>query len=126
MVNRTALGLALVAGIALGAIGSRSLHAQRPPVGYFIGEIQDVTNPTDMSTYTAAAPETVAKGGGRYLVRGGKAEGLEGEPPGRTIVLAFDSVEAARKWYASSEYSAIKPIRQRSSTGRAFIVEGVP
>lgn len=118
--------LALLAGIVLGAIGTRSLNAQRPPAGYFIGEILDVTSPADLSTYSAAAPETVAKGGGRYLVRGGKAEGLEGEPPRRIIVLAFDSVEAAREWYTSAEYSAIKPIRQRSSSGRAFIVEGVP
>jgi uncharacterized protein (DUF1330 family) len=94
------------------------------PAGYFIGEVLDVTNQADFSTYAAGATETVAKYGGRYLVRGGKTETLEGEPPGRIIVLAFDSVEAVREWYTSPEYSAIKPIRQRSSSGRAFIVEG--
>ncbi len=118
--------LALVAGIALGAFGGQSINAQRPPAGYFIGEVLDVTNQADFSTYAASTAETVAKGGGRYLVRGGKTETLEGDPPHRIVVLAFDSVEAVRKWYTSPEYSAIKPIRLSSSSGRAFIVEGVP
>jgi uncharacterized protein (DUF1330 family) len=116
---------ALAAGIALGALGGRSLDAQRPPAGYFFGEVLDVANQADFRSYSTQAAATIAKYGGKYLVRGGKAETLEGEPPRRTIVVVFDSVEAARKWYTSPEYSAIKPIRQRSASARAFIVEGV-
>lgn len=120
------LVLALVLGIALGAMGGQSLDAQRPPAGYFIGEILEVTNPADFNTYAAGTAETITKYGGRYLVRGGKTETLEGEPPRRIIVLAFDSMEAVKNWYNSPEYSAIRPIRLRSSRGRAFTVEGVP
>jgi uncharacterized protein (DUF1330 family) len=104
----------------------RPLNAQRPPAGYFIGEVLEVTNQAEFDTYATAAPATVAKGGGQYLVRGGKSEALEGEPPRRIVVVAFDSLDAARHWYTSPEYTAIKPIREGSSRGRLFIVEGVP
>jgi uncharacterized protein (DUF1330 family) len=118
--------LALFAGIAIGAIGSRSLEAQKPPPGYFIGEVLEIKNQAEFDSYANVAPETVKNAGGRYLVRGGKTEALEGEPPHRIVVLAFESFEAARKWYHSPEYEAVKPIRHRSSSGRAFIVEGKP
>jgi uncharacterized protein (DUF1330 family) len=114
----------LVAGIVIGAVGSRSTIAQKSPMGYVIGEI-DVTNQQDYSSYGAGVPATLAKYGGRFLVRGGKTQSLEGEPPKRIVVLAFDTPEAAARWYASPEYSAIKPIRQRASKSRLFTVEGV-
>ena len=83
------------------------------------------TNQDNFKTYAAGVPATIAKYGGRSLVRGGKTQPLEGEPPKTIVVLAFDSAEAARKWYDSPEYSAIKPIRLRSAKARGFIVEGV-
>ena len=125
MKTRYVIALALVAGTALGAFGARALLAQKPPTGYYIAEVFDVTNQDGFNTYAAGVPATIAKYGGRYLVRGGKTQSLEGEPPTRIIVTAFDSAEAARKWYDSPEYSAIKPIRQRSAKARGFIVEGV-
>jgi uncharacterized protein (DUF1330 family) len=91
---------------------------------FYIAEVL-VTNPDDFSPYAAKVPATIEKYGGRYLVRGGRIEGLEGEPPKRLIVTAFPSAADAQKWYDSPEYSEIKPIRQRSATTRAFIVEGV-
>jgi uncharacterized protein (DUF1330 family) len=126
MKTRYVIALALVAGAMLGALGARTLMAQKPPTGYYIAEVFDVTNQDDFNTYAAGVPATIAKYGGRYLVRGGKTQSLEGEPPKRIIVMTFDSAEAARKWYDSPEYSAIKPIRQRSAKARGFIVEGVP
>src|SRR5215813_12612897 len=111
---RYGIGLALLTGVVIGALGGRMLMAQTPPTGYYIAEVFDVTNQDDFNTYAAGVPATIAKYGGRYLVRGGKTESLEGEPPKRIIVMTFESAEAARRWYNSPEYSAIKPIRQRS------------
>ena len=125
MKTRYLIALALVAGTALGAFGSRALMAQKPPTGYYFAEVFDVTNQDDFNTYAAGVPATIAKYGGRYLVRGGKTQSLEGEPPKRIVVVTFDSAEAARKWYDSPEYSAIKPIRLRSAKARGFIVEGI-
>ena len=63
--------------------------------------------------------------GGHYLVRGGKTLALEGEPPKRIIVTAFQSTADAQRWYASPEYPALRAIRQRAATARGFLVEGV-
>ena len=64
--------------------------------------------------------------GGTYLVRGGPIEVLEGNwHPNRIVVVRFDSAEAARKWWNSSEYAELKGMRQRSTTTSMILVEGL-
>jgi len=123
--NKIYTAVAAVAGIALGSLGTQMLKAQKSPTGYFIAEVSEVTNQEQFNTYAAGVPKTIEKYGGHYLVRGGKTESLEGAEPKRIVVIAFDSVGAAEKWYNSPEYSAIRPIRQHSAKSRGFIVEGV-
>jgi uncharacterized protein (DUF1330 family) len=113
-----------LAGIALGSVGTQMLKAQKSPPGYFIAEVQDVTNQDQFNKYAAGVPKTVEKYGGHYIVRGGKTEPLEGEKPNRVVVIRFDSVADALKWYNSPEYSALRPIRQASSKSRNFVIEG--
>jgi len=126
MKTRYVVALALVAGVVLGTF-SRALMAQKLPTGFYIAEVSDVTNQDEFNIYAAGVPATIAQYGGRYLVRGGKTQSLEGEPPKRIfVIVTFESAEAARKWYDSPEYSALKPMRQRSAKARGFIVEGVP
>jgi uncharacterized protein (DUF1330 family) len=84
-----------------------------------------VTDPATMQKYGEKAPETMEPFHHHFVVRGGKTQALEGEPPKGIIVIAFDSVEKAREWYDSPAYSAIKPIRQSAAKSRVFIVEGV-
>jgi len=92
---------------------------------YFVVELE-VTNPTGVEPYRAAVPATIAQYGGRYLTRGGTAELIEGGPePKRIVVLEFADTPAVKRWYNSAEYRKILPIRLATSTGRAFIVEGV-
>ena len=60
-----------------------------------------------------------------FTVRGGKPENLKGNAPeGPFIVLAFDSLELARKWASSPEYTALVPLRDQAADTRAFIMEG--
>ena len=93
---------------------------------YVIVEV-DVTNPGEYEGYKALVPGTLQKYGGRFKVRGGKVELLEGEnEPKRVVVLEFDSVEAAKRWYRSPEYMRALAIRQRAAKARLMIVEGVP
>ena len=125
MKSHVKLGLTLLAGVAIGAIAVKALNAQASPPAYYVAEVFEVTNPDDFKTYAAGVPATVEKYGGHYLARGGKADPLEGDPPKRIIVTAFKSAADAHKWYDSPEYSAMRPIRQRSAKSRAFIVEGV-
>lgn len=94
------------------------------PKAYLIGNI-DVKDMETYKTYVSQVPATVAKYGGRYLVRGGKMEPLEGEPPlPRIVVLEFPSLEQAKAWYSSEEYSPLIKIRQSASEGSNFFVEG--
>jgi uncharacterized protein (DUF1330 family) len=92
--------------------------------GYIIADIE-ITDPEEYARYRALVPATLAPFGGRFLVRGGAHETLEGAwRPGRLVVLAFDSVERARAWYESETYAEARALRQRASTGSVLIVEG--
>lgn len=123
--NKIYAAAAAIAGIAIGSLGTQMLKAQKSPVGYYVAEVFEVSNQDQFNTYAAGVPKTIEKYGGHYLVRGGKTKSLEGEQPKRIVVIAFNSAADAEKWYNSPEYSAIRPIRQRSAKSRGFIVEGV-
>jgi uncharacterized protein (DUF1330 family) len=93
--------------------------------GYFIAEVQ-VTDPERYEEYRRQVEGTIAQYGGRYLVRGGKSEALEGDAPrGRLVVVEFESYERAKAWYDSQEYAGPKALRHATSTGRLLLVDGV-
>jgi uncharacterized protein (DUF1330 family) len=74
---------------------------------YLIGQIT-ITNPEAYALYASQVPETIAAFGGKYLVRGGHATQLEGQPQGeRNVVIEFPSRERAEAWYGSDAYQAI-------------------
>ena len=91
---------------------------------YLIGEIE-VTDPAAYEDYRKQVGATVAKYGGRFVVRGGKVQALEGGwSPGRIVALEFASMEQAQKWYRSPEYAPLIALRQRVSSGKLILVEG--
>jgi uncharacterized protein (DUF1330 family) len=91
---------------------------------YVIGEIE-VTDPVPYEEYRKQVPAVVTKYGGRFIVRGGKAETLEGgSPPRRMVVVEFPSMEQALKWYRSPDYAPLIKMRQKASRGRVIVVEG--
>jgi uncharacterized protein (DUF1330 family) len=91
---------------------------------YVIGEIE-VTDPGVYDDYRKQVPATIAKYGGRFAVRGGKAEALEGGwSPKRIVVLEFASYEQALNWYRSPEYAPLIKLRQKASRGELILVEG--
>lgn len=93
--------------------------------GYVVVHLE-ITDLEKFEEYRGKVPGTIAQYDGRYLVRGGEMEALEGEPlPARTVVLEFPSVDRAKSWYHSSEYQAIIGLRLAASSGHAQIVEGV-
>ena len=93
---------------------------------YVIGEIE-VTDPQVYEEYRRQVPAVVAKYGGRFIVRGGAVEPLEGGwSPKRVVALEFPSMEQARSWYHSPEYAPLVALRQRASRGRLVLVEGAP
>jgi uncharacterized protein (DUF1330 family) len=77
--------------------------------------------------YKQLAAPTVAAYGGRYLVRGGTSETLEGGwKPSRFVILEFPDADAGRAWLHSSEYGPAKTLRQASADTDMVLVEGVP
>jgi len=126
MIGRKTILTGLAGAVLLG-IGYAAGAADAPGAkGYIIAEIT-VTDPATYKTYADQVPPIVAKYGGRYLVRGGNPTGAEGAAPAsRIAIIEFPSLAAAKADYYSPEYQAIIPIRQRASTGRIFLAEGVP
>ena len=90
---------------------------------YVVNEIwvQDIET---FQTYSVQVPPTLAPFGGRYVVRSGASTPIEGEPPGRIVILEFPDREAALAWRASPAYQAILPIRDATSTSRVYVVDG--
>jgi uncharacterized protein (DUF1330 family) len=90
---------------------------------YWIGHV-DVTDPEGYKAYMAADMVPFGKFGGRFLVRGGTREMVEGKVRGRAVVLEFPSYEAALACYRSSDYQAAKKLRDGKSEIDLIIVEG--
>jgi uncharacterized protein (DUF1330 family) len=91
---------------------------------YIIAEVA-VTNPTGYEAYRPLAGASIAQYGGKFLVRGGKAELIEGSPdPARVVVIEFADIDAAKRWYYSPEYQEALKVRLANSTGRVLLVEG--
>jgi len=92
---------------------------------YIIVDVE-VTDPQRYAEYIQAVPPTIAKYGGKFLVRGGRAETLEGAwDPKRIVVLQFESFKRAMEWWASEEYEAPKALRQSASVADMIVVEGI-
>jgi uncharacterized protein (DUF1330 family) len=82
-------------------------------------------HPEEYERYKEMAQKTVAQYGGRYLVRGGQTNVLEGTwTPTRIVILEFPSYQKAHDWWHSAEYAPAKELRQRFSATDLLIVEG--
>jgi uncharacterized protein (DUF1330 family) len=91
---------------------------------YIIVEI-DVTDPVGYEEYKQQAGATVEQYGGKYLVRGGATETLEGDwQPKRIVILEFDSMERARGWLNCEEYREPRKMRHRTAKTKMILVEG--
>jgi uncharacterized protein (DUF1330 family) len=92
---------------------------------YIIAEVT-VTDPTGYEAYRPLAGASIAQYGGKFVVRGGKAELIEGSPePARVVVIEFADIDAAKRWYNSPEYQEALKIRLANSIGRVLLVESV-
>lgn len=92
---------------------------------YIVVDVE-VTDPEEYQTYTRQTLATIEKYGGKFLVRGGQTETLEGGwQPQRFVVLEFPSVEQARTWYSSPEYTAIIGIRHHAANSKMILAPGI-
>lgn len=85
-----------------------------------------VSDPVKYEDYKRAVPAVIQQYGGRYLVRGGEVEALEGSYDGQRIVLLeFPTVEAARRFWHSPEYAQVQKLREGAATMDSWAVQGV-
>jgi uncharacterized protein (DUF1330 family) len=86
----------------------------------------EVQDPERYREYTQVAPASIAGFGGRYLVRGGHTEVLEGDwQPGRFVILEFESLARAKAWWDSQQYAEPKRMRQAASRTNMIVAEGL-
>jgi uncharacterized protein (DUF1330 family) len=91
---------------------------------YVIADVE-VTDPDAYGGYTAGVPASIARFGGRFLVRGGEAERLEGDwEPARVVVIEFPDRAALRAWWDSEEYRQLAELRRAASRGSLLAVDG--
>lgn len=93
--------------------------------GYLVAQIF-IHDEAAYAQYRAGVPAVIAAFGGRFLIRGGTPEAMEGSTPAkRLVVVEFPSIEAARAFYGSAEYAPLLKQRLASSSGDLMLVDGV-
>ena len=86
----------------------------------------DISDHEQYEQYKAASPGAVASGGGSFVVRGGELAVLEGDwEPSRLVILEFEDLEAAKRWYDSPEYQEAKKLREGAANLRMVAVQGI-
>jgi uncharacterized protein (DUF1330 family) len=128
MNQRIALGLTLLAGVAIGASAIQGLHAQAKPPAIVVVDISEITDPEGFKAIPASpatSPTAVAAQGGRYITRTDKITAFDGTAPKRFVVIAFDSEEKAQAWNNSAAQKEINALRAKTTKSRSFTVEGM-
>jgi uncharacterized protein (DUF1330 family) len=113
-------------GAKVGAESAVGSAPSQPRPAYVVVQIA-IEDPVAYEQYKALAPPSIAAYGGRYVVRGGASEVLEGSwQPSRLVLLEFPSVASARAWWDSPEYAPAKALRQRCARTEMLVIEGAP
>jgi len=86
----------------------------------------DVKDPERYADYRTMVPASLEVYGGKFLVRGGEVENLEGPwDPARFVVIEFESVDQAKRWWDSDEYREARNLRQATADTKMIVVQGV-
>ena len=120
------LAIALVAGTAIGGAAIQGLHAQMKPPAYIVIPILKIN---DAAAFKAGVvdknvPADITAAGGHYVIRSQKFTTVDGTPPERLVVIAFDSVEKAQAFLNTTAQKEINAARIKSTNSLQFIVEG--
>lgn len=93
---------------------------------FIVADVLSVHDPEAMDEYHRGTPSSIEAHGGRFVVRGGDFEVLEGGwTPGRVVVVEFPDMPALKAWYGSDEYRRLIEIRQSASSSNLIAVPGL-
>jgi uncharacterized protein (DUF1330 family) len=91
---------------------------------YIVADVE-ITDPEEYQRYARQVPPTLERYSGKFLVRGGQPETIEGGwNTKRIVIIEFPNIEQAKAWYESPEYSSIAGIRHHSAHSRIVLVQG--
>jgi uncharacterized protein (DUF1330 family) len=132
MNGRYKVGLVVLIGVSLGALGGRTLHGQARPPAYLIGQI-DVTDPDGYAKeYLPKAREIIKAHGGQLVAAAGAAAtgaqvvAVDGEAPKRVVIYKYPSMEALQAWRNDPAYVQVRRIGEKYAKYHTFAVEGAP
>ena len=126
MNSHITLGLAVLAGAAIGAAAVQSLHAQAKPPVYYISEIDLTNSEAYLKDYAPRAQALIRESGGRLVAAGGKTVVFDGEPPkSRVTVTIWDSMEKVQAWRSSAPFKELRQTGDKYAKFRSFAVEGI-
>ncbi len=118
------LGLGILVGAALGAAAVNGLHAQgKTPGAYVILDVSEIVDADMVKQIVAKAAPAVKAGGGQYLARTAKITALNGTPPKRVVILAFDNTDQAKAWYSSPAQQEVNDMAEKALKQRWYIVD---
>lgn len=93
---------------------------------YCFFDVLVIKDPVKMELYRSRVLQTVEAYGGRYVVKGGKLDVVEGTwQPVYPVIIEFPSLEQAHRWYNSEEYRELKALRTQATDGHAVFIEGL-
>ena len=124
------IGLTLLVGIGMGAIGGEAVHSQARPPAYLIGEIQ-VSNPEGYAKeYLPKAREIIKSHGGKLIAAAGAAAtgaqvvAVDGDAPKRVVIYAYPNMEALLAWRNDPAYVEVRSVGEKYAKYHTFAVEG--
>jgi uncharacterized protein (DUF1330 family) len=118
------VGLAMLTGVAIGAVAVDNLRAQAKPKAYVISETEALDAAAVAAYGPLIRPAIDAAGGRRLNTPGGKTVGLVGQPPKRVAISEWDSLEKAQAFFTSDTFNKLAPQRDKAvKTTRSYIVE---
>jgi uncharacterized protein (DUF1330 family) len=124
---RYKIGLVMLSCVAVGALGSRTLHGQARPPAYLIGQI-DVRDPDGFAKeYLPKAREIIKAHGGRLIAAGSGLQviAIDGEAPSKRVVIyMYPSLEALQAWRNDPAYVQVRHVGEKYATYHTFAVEG--
>jgi uncharacterized protein (DUF1330 family) len=119
------IGFSMLAGAALGAAAIGGLHAQSKGPGAYA--IIDLSQINDRESFTQQvlkkAEPIILGGGGKFVTRTEKISALDGTPPQRFVIIAFDNADKAKAWYSSPAWKEIDAARKKFTNSRLFVVD---
>jgi uncharacterized protein (DUF1330 family) len=120
------IALAMLVGTGLGAAAIEGLHAQAKPPTYVVVAVRSIKDAAGFKTGVVdkASPAVLAAAGGHYVVRSQTVTGLDGTPPQRFVLIAFDSADKAQAWSNSPATKEVTEARMKTTDSLSFMVEG--